>query len=82
MVYSVAMKSPLLIAILLTGCAATGDRNVWVKSDMAYWDKDARECNYEAKKVFNENVRSPLMARHLGEQTYDACLMARGYTAR
>lgn len=79
------MTKPLLIAALalLAGCAnVSGSRPTWYGYDMSAADdaKHKRECNYDAQKVFNENIRSALMARYLGEQTYDNCMKARGYT--
>jgi hypothetical protein len=78
------MKPALVLAaflLSLAGCASTGPPTTWAKpgGTSAENDKDDRECNYDAQKVFYANINSPLMGRYLGQQTFDACMKARGY---
>lgn len=72
----------MLFALILAGCA-TGKPPVWHRADheptRAEYDRDHAGCNYDAKLVFNQNINSPLKARYLGEETYDACMAARGW---
>lgn len=83
------MKASTLISLLiiavcatLAGCGALQQRTIWDKpgGTAAENDKDDRECNYDAKKVFYANINSPLLARYLGEQTFEACMESKGYT--
>lgn len=75
----------LSISVALAGCAGMSQtKPTWSKpgGTIAQNDKDDRECNYDAQKVFYANIRSPIMGRYLGQQTFDACMQARGYTSR
>lgn len=77
------MRSIIILALVLAGCAS-GPQKSWNKpgGTVAEHQKDDRECEYDARKVFNADINSPLRARMLASDTYQACMRSRGYILR
>lgn len=76
-------KAAWLIFFILGGCVSP-PATYWYKQDVLTtdFDRDKRECNYDAQRVFHANINSPMMGRYLGEETYKACMIARGYAEK
>lgn len=71
----------LIIALLLAGCAAQ-EQLVWTKTGVGNVShaEAAQACEYDAQRVFNADIGSPLRARYMGERTYTACMKSKGWT--
>ena len=77
-------RTLLVVAFILAGCVSTP--TAWDRRDrvpvQGEFDRDRAVCNYDAKRVFNDNINSPLRARFLGEETYTSCMEAKGWVPR
>jgi hypothetical protein len=78
-----SMRLVIILALVLAGCA-TGPQKSWVKpgGTIGEYQKDDRECEYDGCRVFNADINSPLRARMLASDTYQACMRSRGYVLR
>lgn len=75
------MRYLVAVFSLLAGCAAQ-EQLVWTKTGVGNvgYAEAAQACEYDAQRVFNADIGSPLRARYMGQQTYTACMKSKGWT--